>query len=139
MRALNYASFFENINSNTPLTEYEKVFDTNAKFKDPFHEVVGLDKIFTIFADMYVKLDNPKFIVTEIVEQNHIVYIRWDFQFSFKNSTTKETFEGVSRVEFNEKDKVISHIDYWDSASNVYEKIPIVSSFIKFIKQKIKS
>ncbi|PLY09688.1 MAG: hypothetical protein C0625_00370 [Arcobacter sp.] len=139
MNALNYVSFFENINSFTPINEYEKVLDTNAKFKDPFHEVVGIEKIYFIFQDMYLKLDEPKFKIKEVVEQNNIAYIKWDFEFSFKNNTKEESFEGVSRVEFNEKGKAISHIDYWDTAENLYEKIPILSSFIKFIKRKIKS
>lgn len=139
MNVFNYASFFENINSNTPIEEYEKVFDTNAKFKDPFHDVEGLDKIYKIFEDMYLKLDKPRFEVIEIVQKNNIAYLKWNFKFSFKNNTKNESFEGVSRVEFNDEGKVISHIDYWDSASNLYEKIPILSFLIKFIKRRIKN
>ncbi|WP_072680919.1 nuclear transport factor 2 family protein [Arcobacter sp. LA11] len=139
MRAVNYASFFENISSDTHIEEYKKIFDKDVRFKDPFHEVQGVEKIYSIFEDMYLKLDDPRFKVREIVEQKDIVYIRWDFIFSFKNSDKEESFEGVSRIEFNQNDKVISHTDYWDSSSNLYEKIPIVSSFIKFIKSRIKS
>ena len=139
MNAQTYASFFENINSATPIHEYEKVLDINAKFKDPFHEVIGLEKIYHIFQDMYLKLDKPKFKIKEVVSQNDIAYIKWDFQFYFKNNKKEESFEGISRIEFNDKGKVISHIDYWDSAENVYEKIPILSFFIKLIKRKIKS
>lgn len=139
MRGSNYASFFENLDRNTPIEEYKKMFNENAKFKDPFHEVIGINNIYKIFEDMYLKLDNPKFKITEIVEHNNIVYIKWDFIFYFKNSNNEESFEGVSRIEFNKSDKVISHIDYWDSGSNLYEKIPIVSSFIKFIKKRIKA
>ena len=139
MNAYTYAQFFEQINKNTSIKEYEKIFDENAEFKDPFHEVKGLDKIFKIFEDMYLKLDNPYFKVTEIVQQDKIAYLKWDFNFSFKGNSKNEFFEGVSRIEFNKENKVISHIDYWDSASNLYEKIPILSFIIKFIKNKIKS
>jgi len=146
MNALDYASFFENITNNTSINEYEKVLDAEAKFKDPFHEVVGIEKIYDIFQDMYKKLDNPKFKIKEVIEQGNIAYIRWDFEFKFKNTTKQESFEGISRIEFNkindenkENKKVISHIDYWDTAENLYEKIPILSSFIKFIKRKIKN
>lgn len=143
MNAITYASFFENITSNTSLNEYEIVLDADAKFKDPFHEVVGIEKIYDIFQEMYKKLDNPKFKIKEVIEQENIAYIRWDFEFKFKNTTKQESFEGISRIEFNEitdkNKKVISHIDYWDTAENLYEKIPILSSFIKFIKRKIKN
>ncbi len=144
MNALAYASFFETININTKIEEYEKVFDKDAKFKDPFNEVVGLKKIYNIFQDMYEKLDNPKFKVKEIIEQKNIAYLKWEFIFSFKNSKKIESFEGVSRIEFKENEeggnkKVVSHIDYWDSSENLYEKIPILSFFIKLIKRKIKN
>ena len=139
MNAFIYASFFENINMHTKIEEYEKVLDKNARFKDPFHEVEGLDKIYKIFQDMYKKLDNPKFKIKEIIEQKNIAYIKWDFIFSFKNSKKIDSFEGVSRIEFNSTMKVISHIDYWDSVENLYEKIPILSSLMKLIKRKMQS
>ena len=139
MNALTYASFFENISIDTPISEYEKVLDKKAKFKDPFHEVQGLENIYNIFQDMYKKLSKPKFRVIEVVEQKSIAYIKWNFIFQFKNSSKIEFFEGVSRVEFNHQGKVISHIDYWDSAQNLYEKIPILSYFIRLIKKRVKS
>lgn len=139
MNSLNYITFFENINVNTPIEEYEKVFVINASFKDPFHEVEGLDKIYNIFQNMYKKLDNPNFKILEFIEQNNILYIKWDFQFKFKNDEKFQSFEGVSRVEFNDNGKAISHVDYWDSVENLYEKIPILSSIMKFIKQRFKN
>ena len=132
-----YAQFFENIDKNTSIKEYEKIFDNKVRFKDPFHVIIGINKLYKIFEDMYIKLDNPSFKVTEIVEQNNIAYLKWNFYFSFKGNNKDESFEGVSRVEFNEENKVVSHIDYWDCASNLYEKIPILSFFMKVIKNKI--
>lgn len=139
MNAFTYAAFFEEIDKNTSIEVYRKIFDKNVQFKDPFHDIVGVDKLYKIFEDMYIKLDNPSFKVTEIVEQNNIAYLKWNFHFSFKGSNKDESFVGVSRVEFNKEGRVISHIDYWDSASNLYEKIPILSFFMKFIKSKINS
>ncbi|KAB7886748.1 nuclear transport factor 2 family protein [Poseidonibacter ostreae] len=139
MNAFTYAAFFEEIDKNTSIEVYRKIFDKNVQFKDPFHDIIGVDKLYKIFEDMYIKLDNPSFKVTEIVEQNNIAYLKWNFHFSFKGSNKDESFVGVSRVEFNKEGKVISHIDYWDSASNLYEKIPILSFFMKFIKSKINS
>jgi len=135
----NYAQFFENITQNTPLNEYEKIFHKNAKFKDPFNDVRGLEKVYDIFQDMYVKLDKPRFKVIETIEQNNIAYIKWIFEFNFKNDSKENSFEGVSRIEFDDNALAISHIDYWDSGENLYEKIPILSFFIKLIKRKIQS
>lgn len=137
MKAQNYGSFFESINKDTPLKDYAEYFDLNAKFKDPFHEVKGLQNIFRVFLNMYKKLDEPKFKVDEIVENRNIAYIKWTFTFRFKKEKETQSFEGVSRVIFNSDDKVILHEDFWDAASNLYEKLPVVSLLIKYIKRKI--
>ena len=139
MKTRNYVSFFENIKQETTIEEYKKIFDVNAKFKDPFNQVEGLVEIYDIFQDMYIKLDNPRFKVIEVVEQENVAYLKWIFEFNFKNDSVQNSFEGVSRVEFNDKQMAISHVDYWDSAENLYEKIPVLSFFIKLIKRKIKS
>lgn len=135
----NYTKFFENIQQATSIKEYEKIFDTKVKFKDPFHEVEGIDKLYHIFQEMYNKLDDPKFTVIETIQKNNVVYLKWIFTFYFKKKQQKNSFEGVSRVEFDANGKAISHVDYWDSAENLYEKIPIVSFFIKYLKCKIAS
>ena len=139
MNALDYASFFENIKASTALSEYRDLIDENAKFKDPFHEVEGVENIYNIFQNMYLKLDNPKFKIIEVVEQKNIAYIKWNFQFKFKESQEEDSFEGVSRVEFAANKKMISHVDYWDASENLYEKIPVLSSLIRLVKRKIKS
>ena len=139
MSTKKYALFFENIKKETPIEEYKEIFDLNARFKDPFNEVVGIEEIYEIFQDMYEKLDNPRFKVIEIIEQNSIAYLKWTFKYNFKNNSLENSFEGLSRVEFDKNKKAISHIDYWDAGENVYEKIPILSFFIKLIKRKIKN
>jgi len=135
--AQNYAHFFETINENTKIQEYKIIFDENVYFKDPFHEINGINNLFAIFEEMYIKLDHPRFKVSEIIEQENIAYLKWNFYFSFKEKRKEESFEGVSRVEFNANNKVISHIDYWDASSNLYEKIPVLSFFMRFIKKRI--
>lgn len=137
--AQNYASFFENIDKDTPLEDYKIFFDVNAGFKDPFHEVKGVEKIYEIFQKMYLNLDDPLFKVQEIVQSNNISYIKWQFSFSFKHEKIQNSFTGVSRVVFNHEGKAILHEDYWDAAENIYEKIAFIKHLIKIVKNRIKA
>ncbi|QKF82968.1 nuclear transport factor 2 family protein [Halarcobacter ebronensis] len=139
MIAKNYADFFETLNENISIVEYKKYFDEGTLFKDPFHEVKGVGNIYNIFMKMYKNLDNPKFKIEEIVENDTTSYIKWIFYFSFKGEEKRESFSGVSRVYFNDKKMVISHEDFWDAAENIYEKIPLLKYFIKLVKIKIKN
>lgn len=135
--AQNYASFFENIDSKTNIDDYYLFFNENINFKDPFHSVNGVEKVFSIFQSMYRNLENPRFKVIEIVSQRNISYMKWEFTFKFKNEIQEQNFLGTSRVVFDLDGKALIHEDYWDAAENIYEKMPVISFFIKFIKKRI--
>lgn len=135
----NYATFFENIEKDTPVEDYEIFFEKNATFKDPFHKVTGVKEIYNIFQKMYFNLDKPIFKIEEIISNKNISYIKWQFEYSFKNEKKENSFTGLSRVVFNLEGKVVLHEDFWDAGENVYEKIPILKIIIKFVKNKINS
>lgn len=132
-----YIEFFETLQKDTPKEKYKQIFHENIRFKDPFHDINSLEKLYSIFQNMFTKLNYSKFKVTETIQEKDISYIKWSFYFKSSKTEQIQSFEGVSRVEFK-NNKAISHIDYWDSSEVVYEKIPIIKIFIKLIKNKIR-
>ncbi|XPV70378.1 MAG: nuclear transport factor 2 family protein [Halarcobacter sp.] len=132
MNTQEYKDFFENLSKDTPIEEYENIFSIKAKFEDPFHKVEGVQEIYNVFKMMYKKLDSPIFKVKEIVENSNIAYFKWDFYFYFKNKTKKQSFEGVSRIEFDKEGKVVSHVDYWDSAKTYMRKFHFYQHYLVF-------
>ncbi len=138
--AQNYALFFENLNRDLDINDYRIIFSEDIYFEDPFQKINDLCSLIKIFNHMYETLEEPSFKVTEIITKDNISYLRWIFKYkTSKASKEYELFMGVSRVEFSSKGKVISHIDYWDSGVNIYEKIPIIKYIIKYIKNKLKA
>lgn len=132
-----YAEFYETLIKETPKEEYLLFFDEHSYFEDPFQKVHGIEAIHKIFTDMYEKLYEPKFIVDEVISSDNVAYIRWDFEYALSEKGSQEFFTGVSRVIFSEDEKVLSHIDYWDAASHVYEKIPLLGGLLRLIKRKL--
>lgn len=137
--AQNYALFFENLNKDMKIDEYALIFDEKIYFEDPFQKTYDLKSLYKIYVHMYESLHEPRFLVKEIVTSNNIAYLQWSFIFKTSKASTIDDFTGVSRIEFNEKGKVVSHIDYWDSSSNVYEKVPILKNVLRYIKNRIKA
>lgn len=135
--AKQYGKFFERLSKDDSQKVYEQFFDQNSLFEDPFQKVVGIEKIYKVFQHMYTSLHDPKFVVVEIIEKENVAYIAWDFFYARRPDAQQESFRGVSRIEFSEDIKVICHRDYWDAASNVYEKVPILGVVLHFIKRKI--
>ena len=134
-----YTNFFEELTPTTPLKIFENIYAKNAYFKDPFNEVNSVEDIYAIFAHMYKTLEKPTFKILEVFENEGQAVVRWKFEFAFQNEIQRDSFEGLSRLVFNDENKIISHIDYWDSSEHIYEKIPILGFFIRIVKNKIKS
>ena len=129
--------FFESLTQNTSIDHFKTIYNESVRFKDPFNEVTGINSVYNVFAHMYRNLDNPRFIIIEYVDKGNIAYVKWEFHFSFKNESTKQMFQGVSRFEMDDEGRVIEHIDYWDAAEHMFEKMPIIGWLIRAIKRKI--
>jgi len=134
-----YANFFESISQETSIESYNEIFDDNIYFEDPFQKVTGIENVYAVFEHMYGTLYDPRFSVTEIVCERNCAYLRWDFFYRRSQKHNLEMFTGVSRVFFLETGKVRSHVDYWDAAENIYEKVPLLGSLIRLIKKRITS
>lgn len=128
-----YGRFFETLSPEFSDEEFEAVFAPDAHFSDPFQSVVGVEAIINVFRHMYETLKNPRFEILETLGNEDKGYIRWRFHYD------SSSFEGVSHVRFDSEGKVLSHIDYWDAASNVYEKIPILGTALRWLKHRIKA
>ena len=108
-------------------------------FKDPFNEVQGLAQVQHIFSHMYVALDKPRFVVTQRVVDGQQCFLTWDFEFYFRNrrGALLQTIRGTSHLKFNAAAQVVYHRDYWDAAEELYEKLPLLGSLMRWLKKKI--
>lgn len=138
MNAREYADFFEQLTPDVPIEAYKERFSENATFEDPFHKVTGVEAIYGIFQKMYRDLHAPMFHVHEVMGDGPVAYLRWQFDFQRHEDDGLRSFEGLSRISFDEEGKVREHKDYWDAASNIYEHLPLVGMLLRFIKRRIR-
>jgi hypothetical protein len=136
MSVTDYARFYETLGPETPLETYRLFFDEAAYFEDPFHAFEGVENIYLMFQKMYDTLSDPLFRVDEIVESGDIAYLKWVFDYRLSPGGKPLQIVGTSRVEMK-AGKVISHVDFWDAGQQVYEQIPLLGTFIRFVKRKI--
>jgi hypothetical protein len=133
----NLATFFETLSPQS-VAKLHTIYDSQARFKDPFNEVQGLPEIERIFRHMYVALDQPHFVVTGQVVDGSQAFLTWEFRFRFKrfDTTTLQAVRGASHVVFNEQGLVTMHRDYWDAAEELYEKLPVVGGVMRWLKKR---
>lgn len=121
----NIIHFYENLNQNN-LNEIAKVYAQDCFFQDPFHQLHSLDELKNLYIKMFQKADNPKFTITKYLENESELVLFWDFTFgkNFKIS-------GNTLLVLNSQNLIISHVDYWDTVSEIWLKIPVIKNFIK--------
>jgi steroid Delta-isomerase len=116
------------------------LYAADARFKDPFNEVQGVGAIQAIFAHMFVALNEPRFVVHDIICQGDQCFLSWDFIFRFKRfSTDLQTVRGSSHLKLNAQGQITLHRDYWDAAEELYEKLPVVGSVMRWLKLRANS
>ena len=115
------------------------LYATHALFKDPFNQVIGRDAIKQIFVHMFSQVNNPRFVINSVLEDDQHASLTWDFRFEFKSSPQhSEIIRGCTWFTFNDHDLITEHRDYWDAAEELYEKLPLIGSLMKWLKKRAK-
>jgi hypothetical protein len=128
--------FFESLTPAT-LARLDQYYAPGACFKDPFNEVTGVPAIRAIFDGMYRQVDRPRFVVTRCFGQGDEAFLAWDFVFCFKGDANREqTIRGATHIQFSADGRVALHRDYWDAAEELYEKLPVVGSLMRWLKRR---
>ena len=130
-------TFFESLTAAN-VAQLADLYDSGARFVDPFNDVQGLPAVEAIFHHMFVALDEPRFVVTGQVVQGSQCFLLWDFHFRFKrfDRQTVQTIRGTSHLVFSEAGLVVLHRDYWDAAQELYEKLPLIGGLMRWLKRR---
>ena len=135
--AARIAAFFENF-SRVDLVRLADAYTPDASFKDPFHEVRGVAAIERIYRHMFDTLDEPVFVVTRRMAQGGECWLSWDMEFRFKSmrSHQMQVIHGASHLQLADDGRIAAHRDYWDAAEELYEKIPVLGTLMRWLKRR---
>ena len=116
-------------------------YQPDAWFKDPFNEVRGLPGVQRVFANMFEALDQPRFRVSTRIVQGAECFLGWEFRFGLRRgSRGKELLvRGGSHLKLADDGRIAWHRDYWDAAEELYEKLPVLGSLMRWLKQRAAS
>ena len=119
------------------LPRLDEVYSAQARFKDPFNTVQGVPAIQRIFAHMFKTLDGPRFTVLSAVAQGSDVFLTWDFRLRTRGVGAQDmVIHGASHLQFDADGRVALHRDYWDAAEELYEKLPVVGTLMRWLKRR---
>jgi len=134
------AHYFETLTPES-VGQIESLYAPTARFKDPFNDVKGTAEIERIFQHMYVSLTQPRFIIVAQIADGSQAFFTWEFRFKFKrfDTQTEQVVLGTTHLVLDEQGQISLHRDYWDAAEELYEKLPVVGSLMRWLKGRANS
>lgn len=115
-----------------------QLYAPEARFKDPFNDVRGRQRIGDVFTHMFGQLEAPRFMVQTAIRQEDEAVLVWRMAFMLPRYMKGGQFIcGASHLRFDSADLVADHRDYWDAAEELYEKLPVIGGMVRALKRTI--
>ncbi len=130
--------FYHDLSSES-VARFPEFYADDAWFKDPFNEVRGVAAIQRIFTHMFRQVAEPRFVVTERVVDAGGAMLVWEFYFRVRlwERGEAQVMRGVSHLKFDAAGKVNYHRDYWDTAEELYMKLPALGTLMRGLKRAL--
>ena len=115
----------------------EELYDPNVVFQDPVHRLKGLSALRDYYGRLYEGVVECRFdFEDELIDGDRAVLV-WVMHVEHARFRKGETLHlpGASHLRF--ADKVTYHRDYFDMGAFIYERVPLLGSVIRGIKQRL--
>ncbi len=118
------------------LNKLSTVYSENVQFEDPLNAVTGLDQLTHYFAGAYANVVSCRFDFGEPVVNGENVGITWVMHLRHKRIRRGREIhvDGMSRLVIRHG-KVTHHRDYFDAGQLLYENLPVIGVFIRWLRK----
>lgn len=116
------------------ITRIRDVYHEEARFRDPFNDVRGLDAIARIFEHMFRTTEDPVFRIAATHRDRNTAWVSWVFDFRLRGRAI--SIDGATRLDFGADGRVVSHRDYWDTAE-LFVELPLLGTILRGLKNRL--
>lgn len=107
----------------------------DVRFKDPFNDVTGIDAMRRVFDHMFRSVGDIRFDVRQALSDHDYCLMVWRFQGVLRGKPW--SFDGTSVIRLSPDGRVAEHIDYWDTASEFYPRLPVIGPLISWVHRRL--
>ena len=117
------------------LDSLESVLTPEARFVDPFNDVCGIAAVRAVFAHGFEQCPGMRFVVSARAVDGQHALLRW--RMTCETGKPGLVVEGMSELTLTADGRVAAHIDYWDPASQLYERVPLLGWLMRRIRRRL--
>lgn len=117
----------------------------DVRFRDPFNDVRGGAAFRAVFADMLEKLDDIEFLVdaraleaAPRADGMQVALVSWRLRARLPRlGGAAWAVAGCSEIHLDRDGRVCAHLDYWDAASGLYERLPLLGRLLRYLRRRL--
>ena len=134
-----FKKFFGDFKEEHIKADIRLVYAPDVWFNDTLKSLRGVDAVEKYLVDTSHAVESCTVDIDEIAPSPSGVYVRWRMHIRFKKFKAGETQSsiGVTLIRFDKEGRVAYHQDYWDSGSNLFEKVPVLGAGIRAVKRRL--
>lgn len=112
---------------------------TDIRFRDPFNDVTGVDRMIAVFQSAFADTRTMRFEVIDHVRHGRRGYILWRMHFRPKRFGGPEDWvvDGVSEIHLAADGRIAAHIDHWDSGAQFYARLPLIGWLVRLVRRRL--
>jgi hypothetical protein len=134
-----YAAFFVGL-TPADLPRLAEFCAADMRFRDPFNDVRGVDRMIAIFEQGFADTADMRFELVDIARSADRGFILWRMTMRPKRWASRDPWhvDGVTEVHLADDGTVLAHLDHWDAASQFYQRIPVLGWLIRLVKRRLR-
>jgi limonene-1,2-epoxide hydrolase len=135
-----FETFNGDISAANITNNLRKIYINDIYFRDPFKEIHGIPGLETYLLRDSASVSEYSMDWKDVGKSDGDYYFRWVMEVRLKRDSRKKPPVlacGISEVRFGADGRVIFEQDYFDAASFLYERLPIIGGEIRFIKKRL--
>lgn len=123
--------------NESSLTQLELVYSTDVVFKDPIHQLQGLNELQHYFRGFCASNVQCEFEFINQMADNHQAFFQWHMHYTHPRlrSGRPLTLNGATLIKFN--DRITYHEDFYDMGAMIYQHIPLLGFLVNTINARI--
>ncbi len=134
-----FREFFSVLSAENVRSKIDGVYAGDVWFNDTLKTVRGVDALREYFVESAEAVHECRVEMTDWARSGGSYYFRWTMMIRFKKLRGGEPTGsiGMSHIRFDSRGRVVLHQDYWDSASGLFEHVPLLGGAIRMIKRRL--
>ena len=135
-----FKTFNSDFSSNNIAAHTSEIYAADLYFRDPFKEIHGEQEFQAYLLRGSTAVKEYSMDWKDVSDHDGDYYFRWVMTLKLNRDGKNDPptlNNGISHVRFGADGKVIFHEDYFDAATFIYEKVPVIGSGIRFIKKRM--